>query len=361
MNILFICGYAADYKGNFIESLMQLDKTLNDCQKACYIFPQEAKNKKWVNELQSAGAKVFFNTNSLSGEVMLQSSICKENNIDIIYHHFWNLRDCLASKILKLMDSNLKIVIHYHNEYPLSQSYFREKIKYWILNVDMEIGCGKYVAEGVAKAGYSNVKWIDNCINFSRLNYYETFPVKQGLNLLTFSSYGYEIKGIDISIKACFAARKKNIPVNLLIVVSSNRNEIESKIITEFKELGVDVPEWIQILPARNDVATYYRSVDAYLNSSRSEGFCYASVEAIYCGAQVIQSDHPGNRLDIPRTIIYRGGEVDDCTKAIEELYYRKQNNEICQDNKIQHKYVIDNYSIDIWAIKVSDSFKELL
>lgn len=361
MNILFICGYAAEYKGNFIESLMQLDETLHGRQNACYIFPREAKNKIWIKELQNAGAKIFFNTNSVVGEIQLQNSICKKNKIDVIYHHFWNLKDCLASKILKIKHPKLKIVIHYHNEYHLSQSRFKEKLKHWILNTDMQIGCGKYVAEEVADAGYMNVKWIDNCINFSRLDHYELFSAKKGLNLLTFSSYDYEAKGIDISIKSCFAARKNGIPVNLLIVVSCNKDEIETRIISECKELGIDLPEWIQILPSRTDVATYYRSVDAYLNSSRSEGFCYASVEAIYCGAQVIQSDHPGNRLDIPRTLIYRVEDVEGCTKAIEELYFRKQNNIIQQDNQVQRQYVIDNYSIDTWTKKVSDSLKELI
>lgn len=361
MNILFICGYAADYKGNFIESLIQLDEALHGCLKSCYIFPQEAKNKAWIRELQDTGAKVFFNTNNFIRKLCLQNAICKKYNIDIIYHHFWNLNDCLVSKILKKKYPKLKTVIHYHSEYHISQSRFNETIKHWILNADMKIGCGKYVAEELEEAGFDNVKWIDNCINFARLDYYEVFPVNAGLNLLTFSSCGYEIKGIDISIKSCFSARKKDIPVNLLIAVSSNRDEIERRTIDECGKLGSDLPEWIQILPPKSDIATYYRAVDAYLNSSRSEGFCYASVEAIYCGVQVIQSDHPGNRLDIPRTLICRVEDVEGCTKAIEELYYRKQNNMIKEDNQIQRKYVIDNYSIDTWTTKVSNVLIELI
>lgn len=361
MNILFICGYSADYKGNFIESLMQLDESLHGKQEAFYIFPQEAKNKYWISELQSSGAKVFFNTQTFIGELQLQDDICKKYNIDIIYHHFWNLNDCIANKILKIKYPKLKMVIHHHNEYHISQSFINERVKHWILNADMHISCGKYVTEEIVASGFKNVKWIDNCINFERLDYYEAFPVYSGLNLLTFSSYGYEIKGIDISIKACFSARERGIPVNLFIAVSSRRDEMESKIVDECRKLGSDLPDWIQILPARSDVATYYHAVDAYLNTSRSEGFCYASVEAIYCGAQVIQSDHPGNRLDIPRTLIFKVEDVVGCVNAIEELFHRKQDHTLSQDNKIQRKYVIDNYSIATWTTRVSKSLKKLV
>ena len=88
MNILYICGYAANYKGNFIESLTRLDIGLHGIQQACYIFPPEAKEKPWVHELEQAGAKVFYNTGSVMGELKLQWKICKENKIDLIYHHF---------------------------------------------------------------------------------------------------------------------------------------------------------------------------------------------------------------------------------------------------------------------------------
>lgn len=170
MNILYICGYAANYKGNFIESLTHLDSALHGAQKACYIFPPEAQGKSWIEELCQAGASVYFNTNSVLGEWKLQKRICEEHEIDVIYHHFWNLKDCLANRILKLRHRKIKMVIHHHNEYHISDSKVNECIKHWILDADMHIGCGKLVAEEVEKAGFRNVRWIDNCIEFSRLD-----------------------------------------------------------------------------------------------------------------------------------------------------------------------------------------------
>ena len=361
MNVLFICGYAAEYKGNFIECLTQLDIAMHGKQQACYIFPPEAKDKEWVNELQIAGAKVYFNTNSILGEYRLQNQICKEHKIDIIYHHFWNLKDCIDNRLLKIKYPKLKMVIHHHNEYHISNSKRNEILKHWILDADMHIGCGEYVSKEVIEAGFRNVKWVDNCIEFSRLDCHEPYDMGLGLNLLTFSSYSYEAKGIDISIKACFEARKQGVPVNLFIAIATKWEEMEQKIVEECKRLNGAIPEWIKLLPPRSDIATYYRAADAYLNSSRTEGFCYASVEAVYCGAQIIQSNHPGNRLDIPRTLICSIGNVGECVNAIEELYQRKKDGEIKEDHIIQKKYILDNYSISTWTKKVAEELTALM
>lgn len=357
MNILYICGYAANYKGNFIESLTHLDIGLHGKQQACYIFPPEAKEKAWIKELEKAGAKVFYNTGSVLGELKLQKQIVDQYSIDIIYHHFWNLKDCLVNRLLKMVKPNVKMVIHYHNEYHVSSSKMNEKIKHWILDADMNIGCGEYVAKEVDAAGYRNVKWIDNCIDFSRLDNWEKYEKPEGLNLLTFSSYGYEIKGVDVSIKAVYKAREEGIPANLLIAVAADWDGIKNRV---QQECNGHIPEWIQLLPSRPDVATYYHAANAYLNSSRSEGLCYSGIEAIYCGAQVIQTNIPGNPTFIPHTYQFETNSVEQLVKTIEVLYNAVKNGD-ADIRAEQKQYVVENYGLDTWVKKEIAALCELM
>ena len=357
MNILYVCGYAAEYPGNFIKSLMRLDQDIRGTGECCFIFPPEAEDKDWIKEIEQAGAHVFYNTQSILGELKLQNKICKKYSIDIIYHHFWNLEDCLANRILKARFPKVRMVIHHHNEYHISDFRINEVIKHWILDADMHIGCGEYVSEEVRKAGFQNVRWIDNCIDFDRLDCWEEFAVPDGINCLTFSSYGYDIKGIDISINAAYAAREKNIPINLLIAVSSNYEEIKRRVQSECRG---NIPEWIQLLPARTDVAAYYHAVDAYLNASRSEGFCYASIEAIYCGAQVIQTRIPGNRLDVPNTFIFDVDSVEQCTDCICMLYQSTLKPDLTVKSE-QKQYVLSKYGLSTWVKEEMKALNSIL
>lgn len=357
MNILYVCGYAAEYPGNFIKSLMRLYQDIRGTGECCFIFPPEAKEKPWVHELEQAGAKVFYNTGSVMGELKLQWKICKENKIDLIYHHFWNLKDCLANRLLKMTCPKLKMVIHHHHEYHVSNSKRNEMIKHWILDADMHIGCGEYVSKEVDAAGYRNVKWIDNCIDFSRLDNWEQIKKPEGLNLLTFSSCGYEIKGVDVSIKAVYKAREEGIPANLLIAVAANWDGIKNRV---QQECNGHIPEWIQLLPSRPDVAAYYHAVDAYLNSSRSEGLCYSGIEAIYCGAQVIQTNIPGNPTFIPHTYQFETNSVEQLVKTIEVLYNAVKNGD-ADIRAEQKQYVVENYGLDTWVKEEIAALSELM
>lgn len=348
MNILFDINVVCPYPGNLLSSLWKLaDQLENLGSFVFYLFPSEAKEIDWVEGFAQK-EKVYFKENGIISKFKLYQTIVLENKIDIIYSHFWTLDDSLIMKLLKTKNKKLKYVIHHHNEYHISDRWLNERIKHWILDADMHISCGKYVTDQVKKAGYRNVFWIENCIDFSRLDAYEIVDFgleSKCMKLLLFSSYSYEIKGVDIAIKGIKKARENHVDSALILSVGANMDEIINRVKAD---CGGSIPFWVKIIPAREDVATLYRSVDAYLNASRSEGFCYSSVEAAYCGTQVVQSDIPQNRLDIPETYIFESeNENDLCDKLLKFAEDIK-----CGDSdkrKIMHNYVVNEYSLDKW------------
>lgn len=353
MNILYICGYEASYAGNFIASIFALHDTVAG-ENACILLPAGARNREWISEITEHGIHVFYKAEKWKEEYKIIKFICSKYSIDIVYHHFYNLGDCIATRLLCWKWKNLKYVIHWHNEYKVSDSSFREALKKWIFHADMHIGCGEQVARELEQAGYQKVYAVNNGIDFYRLENWTKLLFGNGLNLLIFSSCSYEIKGIDIAIRAVIKCRKKYSDIELIVVAAAQIEEIKKKIIGE---CGGEIPEWIMVLPGREDVASFYHSVDAYLNASRSEGFCYASVEAVYCGAQVIQSDIPGNRLDIPGTYIFESENVESLAEEI--LQFRIEKEKDSSIRLAQKEYVEKKYGMKQWSKTICGLLEE--
>ena len=350
MNTLYICGFAAPYAGNFIRSLVALDKTLRgENRKTCILLPIEAQDKKWISDLESLGFIVFYKKSSVLEEYKLIKKICTAYKIELIYQHFWSKLDCQAIKLLKLSDGNIKYVLHHHNEYKKGKTILRSIVKKWLLKSDIQIGCGGGVSQSLMDAGFTRVESVPNCIDFNRLDEWETcseLNEEDGLKLLTFSSYSFEAKGIDISVLACKKLVEKGIKITLNIVTTTDPDEIQRKI---ENTIGEKLPNWVVLLTPRPDIGSYYHAVDAYVNASRTEGFCYSSLEAVYCGAQVIMSNIPGNCTDIPEAYIFERESVDDLCERIECLL-TEDKEALKRRKEEQQKYVSSKYCLDNWV-----------
>lgn len=91
--------------------------------------------------------------------------------------------------------------------------------------------------------------------------------------------------------------------IYLAVCTASNTQTIAEQIRAQFGEF----PEWLKLLPPRQDIASYYRAADIYIQASRSEGFCYAIVEAAYCGKTVVASDCLGMKSHAEKNLIFSG------------------------------------------------------
>ena len=155
--------------------------------------------------------------------------------------------------------------------------------------------------------------------------------------------YTYYRKGVDLAIKAIEKIDNDNIL--LAISISKNENEFREQIIHDFGK----IPEFVKIIKPRNDIATYYKASNLFLSAAREEGFCYAIIESMYCGIPCICTELPGQPNEIPDLIKVESKNVKQLAEEIEKIY----DNEYNFDKKKVRKYLVENYSVEIWSNSV--------
>jgi glycosyltransferase involved in cell wall biosynthesis len=164
--------------------------------------------------------------------------------------------------------------------------------------------------------------------------------------------YHYAVKGVDLAINAVKKLALDGKNVVLQIVVAKNDALIKKTIIENFNV----VPDFVELLPPRNDIATYYKNSDVFLSASREESFCYAIREAAYCECLVIASDIPAHN-DVPLEFRFKSQDYLDLYEKISFAINLENRQEIVQNSK---EFVIKKYSIDSWSQQISTIFKSL-
>ena len=356
MVVLQIMDYAAPYKGNFICSILSLEKQIDqEDGRLIYLFPLKAQILDWVIELQNDERKVYFIDNSFFSKTIkfrnlrCINKIVRKEQVNIIHTHFIAYNFTLF--LLRLFISHrVKIIGHFHNQFNYPNNIFT-KIKVFLNNLtfDLNIGVGDSVAEKICKAGINPAKviYVQNAIDFNRLDTFEKIRLTDSNIQKAVLMFGWHfyIKGVDIAIEAIRQLNNENNEVLLAISLSGGKELFEKEII---KRLG-SVPLWIKLLDPREDVATYYNAADIFLSASREEGLNYSVIEAAYCNCGVVISQIPGNPQDIPYTKDFKVESIQELKSSIIELLEMTRS-EIEQINKIQKEYVIKNYELNKWG-----------
>jgi glycosyltransferase involved in cell wall biosynthesis len=365
-NVLQILNYSAPYRGNFIQSLLRLEQWLsNDNIQMIYLFCKAAEKRDWVQQLARESKPVYFLSGSKIKDVWLIARLVKKHGIGIIHNHFIGVASISLQRIARKFGKNKFVVIrHLHNPYT-SNIPVIEQLKKIVSHVDMSISCSKAVAEDYnmkKKDRRERVVYATNAIDFSRLDNYQplnpdSLKIEKGAFVLLVFGFDYFRKGVDILIRAVHELIKDGQPVCLIVSLADNHALAEEEI---KKEWG-GMPAWIRLVPSRNDIATYYKFADAFVSSSRSEGFCYSLVEAAYCGTQLIASDIFAQRdLDIPFTFQYPVNDIKALQKQILSAM-AIDNSEKVRRNAIQKEYVLDTFDLDKWATDVIGFYRDAM
>lgn len=361
LNILQVTDYLAPYEGNFICSIKNLEShVIDEGGNMFFLFPKEAYKIKWIKEMENTrDKKVFYLEDSVLKNIKKIKKLIKENNINIVHSHFCLPITQLAVKISCSTNSNVYLVQHYHNHYQISENKLKRPIFKYIFSGNLNIGCSESVSKSIIYDP-KKITTVTNAIYFPRLNDYTTITreelgiKKESIVILMFG-FDYLRKGVDIAIRAINNIAKKY-NITLLISISVGIDEISKKIKNEFGE----IPSWLKLIQARNDIGAYYNISDIFLSAAREEGFCYAMVEAIYCNLICISSEIDGPPLNIPGIQTFKNCDWDDLSKKIEKviLLNKEEKQEI---KKIAKDYVKKEYDIDSWSLKIIDEYKKLI
>lgn len=363
-NVLQILNYSAPYRGNFIQSLLRLEEWLakEDVQ-MIYLFYKAAEKREWVQQLIRENTQVYFLPGGKIKDLLLISQLTRKHNIGIIHNHFIGVANIFLQNVIRTFGKNKFIIIrHLHNPYTPNKQMI-EQLKKIFSHVDVSISCSKAVADDYAARKTDRrekVVYATNAIDFSRLDNYEILD-KHSLNIgegdfvLLVFGFDYLRKGVDILIRAVHELIKEGKMICLVVSLADNRDFAESEIRKELNE----IPAWIKLVAPRNDIATYYKFADAFVSSSRSEGFCYSLVEAAYCGTQVIASDIFAQKdLNIPYTFRYPVEDINELKRQI-SLAIAVDAAEKKRRFAIQREYVLNTFNLDKWATDVIGFYKD--
>lgn len=313
-----VSSYMGPYISNYILSELAIERKFREQGDYIFhVFPKDVEDKEWVQLFRDIGAKLYFiDYKPLSwSTIKTLRKIFNEEKINIIHSHFggFDVDARLAAPLTPM-------VLHQRMYVRLTPA--KRRFKYWlfynIFNLfrTRSISISQAVHESISTVTSMQNYCIPNCIDFDRLHpdLSRIGQTKQADGKFRLLLFGYSPnKGLDIAFKACETLVANGVNVELAVVAQGgNENDYISRCYSPY-------PEWLKVLQPISDVSSYYNAADVFLSASRSEGFCNALLEAIYCGCPVIFSDIPGTKWahDFKHTFEYAVESPDALAEAV--------------------------------------------
>lgn len=363
--VLHIMNYAASYRGNFMDSLSNLDKKIQSGGlKNIYLFTAKAKNKgamDWIEKMQQQGEEVCFLEGNILKDALQIRSIIKKKRVKIVHTHFLSTKQFVAIYFGN-MGKLVPVIVHMHNHSKKACTKMKKFLRGILYHKCIMIACSRSVYESLERDYPKCEKYaINNGIHFSRLDVYEELQPKDlgiGENEKICLIFGFDFyrKGVDLAIKALRKLQNEGKSFQLLISLSSNFEYVEEQIKTVLGE----IPSWIKIIPARNDVAALYNLADVFLSPSREEGLPYSVLEAGYSTCGVVMSNISSQaNLNIPYGQWFESENVEDLAEKIVKAY---ENHGEKMDNWDSVKADMRSfYPLDRWSEEIKALYKQLL
>ena len=229
---------------------------------------------------------------------------------------------------------------------------------------DYQIACSGGVAESLIKSGIKKkkVKVIHNGIEFpENINEIQGGEVKEKYSLndkivLGLSTWFHkERKGFDILFKAFSRLDDK-----FILLIIGIPEEQQNEVINYASSFGIGKDKII--MPGYvDDIWKYYKAMDIFLLTSRSEGFSLALLEAGIASVPLIASDIPGNDefiINGENGFLFGLNDTDELVRIINHLSDDPALRRDIGTNA--HKDVEKNHSIEMLAGKMDEFLKSI-
>jgi len=369
--ILHLTDYGAPYAGNFIASLNALERLLGENgAKTVYVLPPRASERVWAQEMAKTRDMRFLQEGGFFSYLRQVRRLLKETNADILHEHFIHFSEKIAAWLAILFCGHrVKTVLHLHNHITLPKNpLLRLPHKLYFRTVSRFVCCSESVAahliaDGVPK---ERVRVAENAIAFERLDRYDpavraSLGLPERAKIALMFGYDYEGKGVDFAVEAVRLLREReSFPATLAVVLSSRLTEVRARICAQL--CLPDVPDWILLLPPREDIASYYHMADVFLSPSRQEGFCYALVEAAYCRTPVLASAIDAQKdLALPQSSFFPPRDANALSSALLRVLREEHTPSRAQMLEHAGERVRQTYALSRWAERVCAAYDEIL
>lgn len=359
MKYLFICSYAAPYKGNFICSIEKLEKKLlEQGNEIIYAFPEDTKQQEWCDEIIER-TKVYFLPKSRFNlkTYLAVKNIYKQENVDVVHSHF-ELYDIPATI---MANKKMKIFWHLHDAIDFDNLDMMHKIlnkiqyKFLSKKVTLISVCDFY-RKNIVQIGMKekNTITIPNGIDLDRI---QQVPKNRTIkyNFYTFG-WDYHRKGIDILLKSCKKIETEGYKFNLLL----NGNDIAWKQLEE--KYSGNLPNWLIKQEFVSDINCYIKETSCFIQASRRETFSYSIAEMTYAGIDVISSDIEGTKWakELPTVQFFESENYEKLYLLLRKQLELKGKKNFDEEAYNKSRQIIEKkYSIDNWVNKIIEVYEE--
>lgn len=364
-SLIILCHYTSIYGGNFIGSLLDLEKALNAENINCvYVFPSGAENRDWFNKLKKDGKVLETVPFNVTKKVFISNieSIIHKYNATLLHTHFCK---SLYIESLANRNKNLKVFIHCHSDFSAGKKTFKGKV-YNLLVYKLCCKNVKFlsVSKEFVKFNQKRITYIPNALSKSRIvcnhiggnDIRKRYGVKDDEILCEIFGWSPIVKGVDIAVNAVKKANQiSDKKIKLAIVCGKICTEEKMKnYIRENTECAGD-EDFLLYLPPVEDVFSYHEAADIMLSTSRSEGFSYSVLEMLSLGKQCIISDIPSLNWakEYKAATFFVSENCDDCAEKIIE----KSNGVFLADN-LTADTVKNDYDIKNWTDSIIKQYK---
>ena len=301
--VLFLCDYSPAYGGNFVPSLLALEKAVTAQNGRCvFAFPQAAAAHRWFKQLQEKG-KTVVAVNVHQGRLALARTVAalvKEHHVTLIHSHFFPM---LPLEIFSWFHPNTRVLIHLHSDWSLGKTSWKQKLKFFLLCKLFAVWV-RFLSVSPALVAYnpSKITYVPNALATDRLPHTpvdlaalrEKLGVQAGETLCEIFAWSPEAKGLDIAVKAVKQAREKGARVKLAVVHGDALPPEKLRAWVAARPGCGGADDFVYYLPPTEDVFGYHQAADILISASRSEGFSYSILEMLSLGKRAVVSDIPG-------------------------------------------------------------------
>lgn len=359
--LAFLCDYAAPYGGNFIASLCSLESAVAAYNCKCiYIFPKEAEQRFWYKKLISMNKDIITIDFKLGRyqKINALNKLIKNNNIDILHVHFGGM---LSSAICDMLNPKLKVIWHLHSDFTMGYWLsFKDKLRNFILFDCLGRRINKIAVSQAMALIHKNTIYVPNAVVaerfYSSADEYEISQLKnnlQGQKLLLVLGWAPEVKGIDIAVEAVHNLQKQgNQNIKLGIICGRTMTQNKMKNFIDNKTTCHGDEDWLLYLKPIENIFLYLKETTILLSTSRSEGFSYSILEALFLGKECVISDIPGTVWAKEYSLVqsFQSENTLSCANTIASMLAK---NVTSAERDRTVKFIHDQYSIEKWCQKV--------
>lgn len=246
----------------------------------------EAVDAGFFAEIKASGAPVY-RLNRREGHISPRYlrdllAIIDRHKIDVIHTHNEGSRSW--GMLAKLLRPRLKLVYTIHSHDNAASITGLKRVAYRL--VDASVAISRFVAETAGVLKPKNLTLVPNGIRLDRFAAVAPRPAQDGLFRIVNVARFIPFKGQDVLIEALALARQQGSYIRCTFIGTIAEQPFFDRLQRMVGELGL--AEQVSFAVDRSDIETFFADADAFVLSSRDEGFGIALVEAMAAGLPVV-------------------------------------------------------------------------